>query len=195
MRRRLLGVGLGVIAVVATAGCGGDASSSAGNLKPYLIEGNEETGYTIQRPLEHYKSAAGYAAQEQQPEDAQQLRRAGFQQALVENTAGGDGLSFVLQFATASDAAREESSDLQTDLGDQGGSQVFRFSVPGVPGSEGFGVRGTAGDANVLFREGRCELLVGDEAAPHAATYEAAVIAGVQAIYKRTAGHHGACSG
>jgi hypothetical protein len=180
-------------------GCGGGSSSSAASLNPYLIQHNEETGYAIQRPLQHYKTAAAYAASEQDPADAQRLTGAGFQQALIENTADGNGISYVLQFATASDAGREQSFDLQNDFtgqADQGGQQ-FRFSVPGVPGSHGFGVRpvGGQGDANVLFREGRCVLLVGDMSGPHPKSYEAAVIAGVQAIYGRTAGHHGACSG
>jgi len=51
------------------------------------------------------------------------------------------------------------------------------------------------GDANALFREGRCLLLVGDMSAPHPKSYEAAVISGVQAIYARTAADRGPCSG
>jgi hypothetical protein len=147
-------------------------------------------------PFENYKTAAGYATSEQNPADAQRLGRAGFQQALVENTDGGNGISFVLQFATASDAAREQSFEAQNDTAGQGGLP-FRFSVSGVPGADGFGARPVAGqgDANALFREGRCLLLVGDESAPHPKSYEAAVIAGVQAIHARTAGHDGACSG
>lgn len=194
--RGLFGIGVTAIVVLAAGGCGGGSSSSAASLKSYLIQGNEETGYAIQRPLEHYKTAARYATSEQNPADAQRLTRAGFQQALVENTGGGNGLSFVLQFATASDAAREQSYEFQTDFASQGGLP-FRFSVSGVPGADGFGLRPVAGqgDANALFREGRCLLLVGDESAPHPKSYEAAVVAGVQAIYARTAGHDGVCSG
>jgi hypothetical protein len=126
---------------------------------------------------------------------AEQLTGAGFQQALVENTGGGNGISYVLQFAAASGARREQSFELQNEPGGQGG-QPLRFSVPGVPGSQGFGVRaagGGQGDANVLLTEGRCLLLVGDLSSAHPKSYEQAVIAGVQAIYARTAGHHGAC--
>lgn len=43
----------------------------------------------------------------------------------------------------------------------------------------------------MLFREGRCVLLEGDASAVHPKSYEAAVIAGVQAIYAPTAGHDG----
>jgi hypothetical protein len=171
-------------------------SAPRAGLEPYLIQGNEETGYAVQRPTEHYKTAAGYAASEQDPEDAQRLSRAGFQQALVENTGGGNGLSYVLQFATVSDATREQSFEFQTDSASQGGLP-FRFSVSGVPATDGFGARPVEGqgDANALFREGRCLLLVGDMSAPHPKSYEAAVVAGVQAIYARTVAHHGACSG
>ena len=192
----LFGIGVTAIVVLAVGGCGGGSSSSVAGLKSYVIQGNEETGYAIQRPLENYRTAAGYAASEQNPADAQQLARAGFQQELVENTGGGNGISFVLEFATASDAAREQSFEVRNDTASQGGLP-FRFSVSGVPGADGFGARPVAGqgDANALFREGRCLLLVGDESAPHPKSYEAAVIAGVQAIHARTAGHAGACSG
>jgi hypothetical protein len=199
--RGLFGTGVTAIVVLAIVGCGG-GSSSVGSSSPtvgltsYVVHGSEEPGYAIQRPLEHYKTAAGYATGEQNPADAQRLTSAGFQQALVENTGGGNGISFVLQFATVSDATREQSYEFQSDVGSQGGPS-FRFSVSGVPGSEGFGTRPLAGqgDANALFREGRCVLLVGDESAPHPKSYEAAVIAGVKAIYARTAGHDGVCSG
>ncbi|HEY4827462.1 MAG TPA: hypothetical protein VIH85_11865 [Solirubrobacteraceae bacterium] len=209
--RGLSGTGVTAIVVLAIGGCGGGSSSGASSsaassgggsssptvaLTSYVVHGNEETGYAIQRPLEHYKTAAGYASSEQNPADAQRLASAGFQQALVENTGGGNGISFVLQFATVSDATREQSYEFQSDVAGQGGTP-FRFSVSGVPGSEGFGARPVdgQGDANALFREGRCVLLVGDESAPHPKSYEAAVIAGVKAVYARTAGHDGVCSG
>jgi hypothetical protein len=205
------GTGVTAIVVLAIGGCGGGSSSAGSSsgesssggsssatvgLTSYVVHGNEEPGYAIQRPLEHYKTAAGYATSEQNPADAQRLTSGGFQQALVENTGGGNGISFVLQFATVSDATREQSYEFQSDVASQGGSP-FRFSVSGVPGAEGFGARPLAGqgDANALFREGRCVLLVGDESAPHPKSYEAAVIAGVKAIYARTAGHDGVCSG
>jgi hypothetical protein len=192
----LFGLGVAAIVVLGVGACGGGSSSSAAGLNSYLVQGNEETGYTIQRPLEHYKTAAGYATSEQNPQDAQRLARAGFQQALVENTGNGNGISYVLQFATESDAAREQSFEYQSDSAGQGGLP-FHFSVSGVPDADGFGARPLEGqgDANALFREGRCLLLVGDMSAPHPKSYEAAVISGVQAIYARTAGHDGVCSG
>lgn len=179
-----------------TAAASTPPSASRAGLEPYLIQGNEETGYAVQRPLEHYKTAAGYAASEQDPEDAQRLSSAGFRQALVENTGGGNGISYVLQFATVSDATREQSFEFQTDSASQGGLP-FRFSVSGVRTADGFGARPVEGqgDANALFREGRCLLLVGDVSAPHPKSYEAAVVAGVQAIHARTAAHQGPCSG
>ena len=211
MRSERVGVSLALCACL--AGCGAshtsashstitttDATSttqgaSPAGLESYLIKGNEETGYAVQRPLEHYRTAAGYAASEQDSADAQRLARAGFQQALVENTGGGNGISYVLQFATVSDATREQSFEFETDLASQGGLP-FHFSVSGVGDADGFGARPVEGqgDANALFREGRCLLLVGDMSAPHPKSYEAAVIAGVQAIYARTAAHQGACS-
>lgn len=185
------------LVVLAVGGCGGGSSSSTASLKPYLVQGNEETGYPAQGPPEHYKTAARYAASEQDPA-AQQLTRAGFQQALIENNGPQPSVSLVEQFATVSGAVREQSVLLACDLASQGGS-VFRFSVPGILGSDGFGVRspgaGEPGDANILFGEGRCLLTVGDESTPHPTSYEQAVIAGVRAIYARTGEHHGACSG
>jgi hypothetical protein len=194
--RGLIGIGLTAIVVLGLGGCGGGSSTTSAGLDSYLIQGNEEKGYTVQRPLEHYKTAAGYAASEQNPSDAQRLARAGFQQALVENTGGGNGISYVLQFDTTSDAVREQSFEFTSDSASQGGLP-FRFSVSGVPDADGFGARPVEGqgDANALFREGRCLLLVGDMSAPHPKSYESAVVAGVQAIYSRTATNHGACSG
>jgi hypothetical protein len=196
--RGLFGVGVTALIVLAVGGCGGGSSSPAASLKPYLVQGNEETGYPAQGPPEHYKTAASYAASEQNPAAAQQLTRAGFQQALVEINGPQPSLSLVEQFATVSGAVREQSVELARDVASQGGS-VFRFSVPGILGSDGLGVRspgaGEPGDANILFREGRCLLTVGDESTPHPKSYEQAVIAGVRAIYARTAEHHGACSG
>jgi hypothetical protein len=193
--RGLIGIGLTAIVVLGVGGCGGGSSRAPAGLDSYLIQGNEEKGYTVQRPLEHYTTAGGYAASEQNPSDAPRLKGAGFQQALVENTGGGNGISYVLQFATTSDAVREQSFEFTSDSASQGGLP-FRFSVSGVPDADGFGARPVAGqgDANALFRVGRCLLLVGDMSAPHPKSYEAAVIAGVQAIYARTATHHGACS-
>lgn len=176
---------------------GGLSRLAAKSLMPYVIHGNEETGYPMQGAPKDYNTAASYAASEQGEENAQLLTRAGFQQALVENNGPQPSLSYVEQFATASDATRQESNELDVDLSTQGGGS-FRFSVPGVPATEGFGVRsvdGSQGDANVLFREGRCLMLVGDMSTPHPKSYEKAVIAGVQAIHARTAEHHGACSG
>ena len=161
------------------------------SLRPYLITGNEETGYRIQGAPRGYLNAASYAAFATNT-TASALKRAGFRQALVENTGAGQaaGLSFVQEYATASDAEREQPVLLSDDLN----GQPARFSVSGVPGSDGFGLpspgQGQQGDANVLFREGRCLLLVGDESEQH--DFRAAVITGVRAIYARTHGH-GAC--
>lgn len=222
--RGLSGLGPIAIVAIAIAGCGGGGSSSSAStsstgtssastsatstppagtsstsassasLNEYLVHGNEEPGYAVQGAPIPYKTAAGYANSAQDSAATQQLTRAGFQQALVQNTGNQNGISLVIEFATAAGATREQSVELATDLASQGG-QPFRFSVHGVPDSDGFGVRPVAGqgDANVLFREGRCLLLVGDESAPHPSSYQAAVTAGVRAIYTRTNGH-GPCA-
>lgn len=51
-------MGTTAIVAIAVGGCGGGSSRSAASVEPYLIHGNEETGYALQRPVEHYKTAA-----------------------------------------------------------------------------------------------------------------------------------------
>jgi hypothetical protein len=81
------------------------------------------------------------------------------------------------------------------------GTKVTTFSVAGVPGARGFSYSGggAPGSAsNVLFIEGSCVLLVGDGDMSNGLpvkTTRAYAIAGVKAVYHRTAHAHGACTG
>jgi len=129
--------------------------------------------------------------------DGRRVVLEGFRDALQQETAtatGGTGLDFVLELRSASAARHEEAVELREDIAEQGHVPVSRFTVSGVPGSEGIsaseGKKGSA--ANVLFTVGRCLLLVGSGGVDP--RYRADVIAGAQALYRRTAAAPGPCT-
>jgi hypothetical protein len=128
--------------------------------------------------------------------DGRRVHGEGFRGALEQATAtstGGTGLDFVLELSSAAAARREQAVELKEDVAEQGHYGVTRFTVPGVPGSQGIaatgGKRGSA--ANVLFTEGRCLLLVGNDEVD--AKYRQYVVAGTLALYRRTVASPGAC--
>ena len=92
------------------------------------------------------------------------LEAEGFHNAVSVQTdsAQGEGVSWVMELGSTRDAAREERAELQSFLHVRG--PVGRFAVQGVPTADGFTYPGSnPQDANALFREGRCLLLVGDQ--------------------------------
>jgi hypothetical protein len=66
-----------------------------------------------------------------------------------------------------------------------------RFPVAGIPGAEGWGQPDA--DANILFTEGRCLMLVGDELAS-VTDNKPPVLAAAGAVWARTHGRLGACA-
>jgi len=130
------------------------------------------------------------------PADARRVSQEGFRDALQQETAtatGGTGLNFVLELGSAAAATAEQAVELREDIAEQGRVRVSRFTVTGVPGSEGIsasaGTKGSA--ANVLFTVGRCLLLVGSGGVDP--RYRTDVIAGTRALYRRTATAPGPC--
>jgi hypothetical protein len=128
--------------------------------------------------------------------DGQRVKAEGFRGALEQATAtstGGTGLDFVLEVASAAAARTEQAVELREDIAEQGHYGVTRFTVPGIPGSVGIGATGgkKGSAANVLFTEGRCLLLVGNDEVD--ARYKAYVVAGAIALYRRTVATPGAC--
>jgi hypothetical protein len=93
-------------------------------------------------------------------------------------------------------AAREQHASVQEAALEQGGAAISHFAVARVRGSTGIVAAAPPGNestANLYFREGRCALWVGDETSKP--NYRAAVTAAAVAIYARTNGRPGPCTG
>ncbi len=97
----------------------------------------------------------------------------------------------MIELGSGSDAQRELAVQLNqasAAMRAHGGT-VRRFTLSSIPGSVGLD-GGPA--ANVLFREGRCVLIVGDETS--ATDHRAPAVHTARAIYARTHRRAGACT-
>ena len=157
---------MAVLLAVAAAGCGSAADSRKPDLAlgAYLVQGNEEIGLQTTGPPATSATAKQWTASipNGQAEESR-LETEGFERAISIQTASanGQGLSWVLELQSVEDATREQAAELRGFMHAPG--RVDRFTVPGVPTAEGFTYPGpNPQDANALFREGRCLLLVGD---------------------------------
>jgi len=201
-RRHLLGAGLVVLAVslgLLLSACGATSQSSAPTsptraLTPYLARAGEETGFSISG-APTLDSAASFATGDPNAKaEATRLRTEGFRAALIEHTstaAGNGGVSFVLQLESHAAALSEEQSQLNEDITEN--SPATRITRAQVPTSEGFTAKGSSVVvANLLFVEGRCILLVGDEVNA-GSDPSPPVLAGALKIYDRTKSSGGVC--
>ncbi len=125
--------------------------------------------------------------------EAKRLSQEGFREVLSVQTGSskGQGVAWVTELGSASAAAREKAAELQEFAGGPQAPGTTRFTVAGVPGAEGWDQADS--DANILFTEGRCLMLVGDELAS-GTDNKAPVLAAVRAVWARTHGKPGACS-
>jgi hypothetical protein len=179
-----------------------NSSSIRAELGAYVVKGKEERGFQLKGMPQVTATPAAFAALSG-AKDATRLKHEGFSGYLAQATVGPSalpGLSSVMRLGSASSARAEAAAELRADSAG-GGSTVSTFAVSGVPGAHGvsYSGGGSPGSAsNVLFVEGRCFLLVGDGSQSNHASVTStrnAAIAGVKAIYHRTAHTHGACSG
>lgn len=206
----LLGLGLGL----SLAACGGSQKHPAAKattpatppaLRPggtsklvqYLLK-DGEGGFTPFSVAVDQPTVTDWMKSSQStPADARRVVQEGFRDALQQQTAtatGGSGLDFVLELGSATAARHEEAVELTEDIAEQGHVRVSRFTVAGIPRSEGIsaseGKKGSA--ANVLFTVGRCLILVGNGGVDP--RYRTDVIAGARALYRRTAHAAGPCT-
>lgn len=194
--RAVAGVLIVGLLAIAGAGCGGASHSSAPGLalNAYLVHGNEETGLPpTGAPTTNTTSAQWTAGISNGQAEASRLKAEGFHSVVQVSTGSGQsqGTSWVMELGSSGDAERELKAELQSLV--HVGGPVGRFPVPGVPTADGFTYPGpNPQDANALFREGRCVLLVGDQES--ATDYRAPVIAAVRAIWARTDNKKGACN-
>jgi hypothetical protein len=195
MARRWVGAVLVSAAAVSVAWASvAQASRSRLPLSAYLVQGHEETGMhptgkavTDRTPAKWTADGTPHAAAEDK-----RLAQEVFSEVISVQTAsdsGDQGVSWAMVLGSASAAAREEAAELKTfTSGSSAPMKATRFKVAGVAGAEGWAFPGIA--ANVLFTEGHCLLLVGDELS---GSVKPPVIAATQAIWARTHRKPGAC--
>lgn len=184
---------------------------AAASLAPYVVRAGEEAGFSaIGAPTFTGSAGAWTAGDPAAAADAKRLRREGFRGGLTEYTAGVNdaaGVSWVIELASPSAAKSEEQSQLKEAIAAESPSPVKRFTIKQLPTSAGFTSRGNSKtevnpsetaaaevDANVLFVEGSCVLLVGDQTGS-AIDPSPPVIGGALEIYGRTARSRGVCTG
>jgi hypothetical protein len=118
--------------------------------------------------------------------ETKRLKAEGFVAAAWEHTnpEGGAGLSYVREFAT-SIGARHETAFLVHLLPGH-----TKFGVTGIPGAHGRKGRTSIDEsyANLVWRQGRCTLVVGVSFFPRTTAPTRPLIAAAQAIYRRTGG-------
>jgi hypothetical protein len=126
--------------------------------------------------------------------EAKRLSQEGFRESIsvqTGSTQAAQGVSWAMELGSASAAAREKAAELQEFTNGPGAAGATRFTVAGIPGAEGWTVPDQV--ANVLFTEGRCLMLVGDELTS-GADNKPPVVAAVRAVWSRTHGNPGACA-
>ncbi len=194
--RTVAGLLIAALLAVAWAGCGSASHTSTPGLalSAYLVHGDEETGLQLTGSPATSKTPAQWTADisNGQAEESR-LKAEGFHSAVSVQTgyAQGQGVSRVMELRSTRDAEQEQRAELESFV--HVGGPVGRFAVRGVPTADGFTHPGPSPqDANAVFREGRCLLLVGDQES--AADYRAPVIAAVRAIWTRTEAKNGACT-
>jgi hypothetical protein len=193
--RRELTAGIAVAVLCAACGSTSQSSSSKLPLSAYLVRGHEETGLPPTGRVTHYLSATQWTSDgvPNGAAEAKRLSQEGFREVLSVHTGStkGQGISWVTEVGSASAAAREKAAELQEFAYGPEAAGATRFTDAGVPGAEGWGQPDT--DANILFTEGRCLMLVGDQLAP-GTDDKPPVLAAVSAVWARTHGKLGACA-
>ena len=117
------------------------------------------------------------------------LAKEGFREVISVQTS--QGVSWAMQLGSASAAAREEAVELKEfSSGAQAPPDTTHFTISGIPSAEGWVF--PSADANVLFTEGRCLMLIGDDLTT--SNNKLPVVAAAHAIWARTHGKPGPCA-
>lgn len=117
------------------------------------------------------------------------LANEGFREVMSVPTS--QGISWAMQLGSASAAAREEAAEFKGFAsGPQVPTNTQRFTISGIPSADGW-IYPNA-DANVLFTEGPCLMLVGDDLTT--SDNKLPVVAAAHAIWTRTHGKPGPCA-
>ena len=152
-----------------------------------LVRPGEMPGFSLDGPRQVSAQPSDFAPT---PKDETRFRADGFADGGTQHlrgTRGAIGISAGFVFATPSAAQRELVRSLAESLASQGSARIARFTVPGVPTARGFtATTGSEHATNVVFRSGRCMLLIGDIG--RQSGLRAAATAAVRAVYRRVAG-------
>lgn len=180
---------------VALGGSAGTTIRGRG-LGPYLVQGAEESGFRITgKPSTADTAASLDLGDPAAAADNRRLRTERFRRALTVHTGSltGEGVSRAIALGSPTAAASELRAQTIAARKVMGPRQTRPFTAPGIPGI--VGLASAAGDAhavNVLFREGQCVLIVGDETSQGSS--RAAAVHAARAIYARTHGRGGPCA-
>jgi hypothetical protein len=186
-------------AVMCTA-CGSSHSSLSSStqsgaaklpLSGYLVRAHEETGMERTGPATTDLTPSQWTSDGVPDAAAENTRLAkeGFREVISVGTS--DGVSWAMQLGSAPAAAREEAAELKEfAYGPQAPPNTTRFTIPGISSADGWVFPNA--DANVLFTEGRCLMLVGDDLTT--SDNKLPVVAAAHAIWTRTHGRPGPCA-
>ena len=175
----------------ATTGAAPTPAASNQSLSAFLVRGHEETGMQPTGPATVYRTATQWTSNGVPNAAAEDKRLAqeGFRQVTSVQT--GQGVSWAMELGSASAAAREKAAELKEfAYGPGAPTTTTRFTVSGVPSADGWVFPNA--DANALFTEGRCLMLIGDDLTT--SDNKLPVVAAVHAIWARTHGNPGVCS-
>jgi hypothetical protein len=175
------------------------AEAASSPITNYVPRANEETGFTATARPTVYTTVSAWGKWVGKSAAARESGE-GFVTAASEhtgytaNTSAGAGTAWVVELGSAAQATKEVAAEYSVLAAPGGGWKLTKkYSLSALPGSRAWALAGQ-GDlaANVIFAEGRCVLLVGDERSGAGALseVESPIRAGAEAIYKRT---HGAC--
>jgi hypothetical protein len=182
---------------VVCAGCGSASQSSTSQgstsklpLSAYLVRGHEETGMQPTGRA-HYFTATQWTSNgvPNAAVENKRLAQEDFRKVISVQT--GHGVSWAMELGSSSAAAREKAAELHEFAHGPGApTTTTRFTIPGVPSAEGWVF--PYADANVLFTEGRCLMLVGDDLTTK--DNKLPVVAAAHAIWAGTHSKPGACA-
>lgn len=186
---------LAALAMVGVAACASASHTATLRLNAYLVHPGEQTGYQPVSSPSYLMTPAQFDAADPDAATAnQQLARAGFRRGIslhTVRTSGGQGVSTVIELGSPKTARQEQAAFVgqARALMSSHGPAPLRFTVPGVPDVVGLADKIAA---NVIYVEGRCLVIVGDETRSVSPRTPAA--SGARAIYTRTHADAGACS-
>jgi hypothetical protein len=160
-------------------------------LNAYLVRGHEETGMQPTGRATVYRTAAQWTSNgtPNAAAEDQRLAQEGFRDVTSVQTS--QGVSWAMELGSAAAAAREKAAELhEFAYGPGAPTTTTRFTIPGIPSADGWVFPNA--DANVLFTEGRCLMLVGDDLTT--TDNKLPVVAAAHAIWARTHASPGACA-